>query len=114
MVDKDVIIALLLRQNEQLTHQNQLLIEENQKLRERIARLEKNSSSSSKPSSSDIINPEPPAKNGQKHISSGYLVKCCMQKLSPALTLNSVHYFYFINLIGGEIMEKLLFSLLMV
>ena len=71
MVDKDVIIARLLRQNEQLTHQNQLLIEENQKLRERIARLEKNSSNSSKPPSSDIINPKPPAKNGLKRKRGG-------------------------------------------
>ena len=60
MIDKDVIIAQLLQQNEQLSQQIQLLTEENQKLRERIARLEKNSSNSSKPPSSDIITPQPP------------------------------------------------------
>ena len=66
MVDKDIIIARLLEQNQLLTEQVQLLeakvqllMEENQKLRERIARLEKNSSNSSKPPSSDIINPQP-------------------------------------------------------
>lgn len=57
MTNKDVIIAQLLQQNEQLNQQVQLLTEENQKLRERIARLEKNSSNSSKPPSSDIVNP---------------------------------------------------------
>ena len=66
MTDKDVIIARLLRQNEQLSQQVQLLTEENQKLRERIARLEKNSSNSSKPPSSDIINPKPSGKNSKK------------------------------------------------
>jgi hypothetical protein len=67
MTNKDVIIAQLLRQNEQqskqirlLTEQNQKLSEDNHKLHERIARLEKNSSNSSKPPSSDITNPQPP------------------------------------------------------
>jgi transposase len=64
MTNKDVIIAQLLRQNEQQSEQIRLLTEENQRLRERIARLEKNSSNSSKPPSSDIINPQPP--NTQK------------------------------------------------
>ena len=66
MTNKDVIIAQLLRQNEQQANQIGLLTEqilqlhnENQELRERIARLEKNSSNSSKPPSSDIINPKP-------------------------------------------------------
>ena len=76
MTNKDVIIAQLLRQNEQqaeqircLTEQNQKLTEDNQKLRERIARLEKNSSNSSKPPSSDIINPQPPnAKKKKRRI----------------------------------------------
>jgi len=67
MVDKDVIIAQLLRQNEQQADQIRLLTEENQKLRERIARLEKNSSNSSKPPSSDIINPQPENKKKRKH-----------------------------------------------
>ena len=73
MVDKDIIIARLLRQNEQQADQIRLLTEENQKLRERIARLEKNSSNSSKPPSSDIINPKPPAKNGRKRKRGGQL-----------------------------------------
>jgi len=64
MTNKDVIIAQLLRQNEQQAEQIRMLTEENQRLRERIARLEKNSSNSSKPPSSDIINPQPP--NTQK------------------------------------------------
>ena len=59
MTNKDVIIAQLLRQNEQQAEQIRLLTEENQRLRERIARLEKNSSNSSKPPSSDITNPPP-------------------------------------------------------
>ena len=66
MVDKDLIIAQLLRQNEQQAEQIRLLTEENQKLRERIARLEKNSSNSSKPPSSDIINPQPENKKKKK------------------------------------------------
>jgi len=66
MVDKDVIIAQLLRQNEHQADQIRLLTEENQKLRERIARLEKNSSNSSKPPSSDIINPQPENKKKKK------------------------------------------------
>jgi hypothetical protein len=60
MVDKDLIIAQLLRQNEQLTQQVQMLNAEVQLLKEKIARLEKNSSNSSKPPSSDIVNPKPP------------------------------------------------------
>ncbi len=78
MVDKDLIIAQLLRQNEQLSQQVQLLTEENQqlaednkKLCERIARLEKNSSNSSKPPSSDIVNPNPPAGKGRKRKRGG-------------------------------------------
>jgi transposase len=66
MTNKDVIIARLLRQNEQQADQIRLLTDENQKLRERIARLEKNSSNSSKPPSSDIVNPKPHSKNGRK------------------------------------------------
>ena len=66
MTNKDVIIARLLRQNEQQANQIRLLTEENQKLRERIARLERNSSNSSKPPSSDIINPKQKPKNGRK------------------------------------------------
>jgi transposase len=66
MVNKDVIIAQLLRQNEQQSDQIRLLTEENQHLRERIARLEKNSSNSSKPPSSDIINPQPENKKKKK------------------------------------------------
>jgi len=73
MVDKDVIIARLLHQNEQLTNQVQLLKQENQELRERIVRLERNSSNSSKPPSSDIINPKPPVKNGKKRKRGGQL-----------------------------------------
>jgi len=66
MTNKDVIIALLLRQNEQQADQIRLLTEENLKLRERIARLEKNSSNSSKPPSSDITNPQPENKKKKK------------------------------------------------
>jgi transposase len=73
MVDKDLIIAQLLRQNEQLGQHNHLLqeqvqrlAEENRKLCERIARLEKNSSNSSKPPSSDITNPQPENKKKKK------------------------------------------------
>lgn len=73
MVNKDVIIAQLLRQNEQQAEQIRLLAEENQKLRERIARLERNSSNSSKPPSSDIVNPKPPAKRGRKRKRGGQL-----------------------------------------
>ena len=73
MTNKDVIIARLLRQNEQQADQIRLLTEENQKLRERIARLEKNSSNSSKPPSSDIINPKPPVKNGKKRKRGGQI-----------------------------------------
>jgi len=66
---KDIIIAQLLRQNEQQAEQIRLLTEENQKLRERIARLEKNSSNSSKPPSSDITNPKlPNAKKKKRKI----------------------------------------------
>jgi len=71
MTNKDVIIARLLRQNEQQADQIRLLTDENQKLRERIARLEKNSSNSSKPPSSDIINPKPPSKSGRKRKRGG-------------------------------------------
>ena len=78
MTNKDVIIAQLLRQNEQQTNQIRLLTEqniklhtENQELRERIARLEKNSLNSSKPPSSDIINPKPTLKNGCKRRRGG-------------------------------------------
>ena len=73
MVDKDVVIARLLRQNEQQAYQIRLLTEENQKLRERIARLEKNSSNSSKPPSSDIINPKPTNKKKKKRKRGGQL-----------------------------------------
>ena len=73
MVDKDIVIARLLRQNEQLANQVKLLKEENQKLRERIARLEKNSSNSSKPPSSDIINPKLPNKKKKKRKRGGQL-----------------------------------------
>jgi len=66
MTNKDVIIAQLLRQNQQQAEQIQLLTEENQQLRERIARLEKNSSNSSKPPSSDITNPQPENKKKKK------------------------------------------------
>lgn len=66
MVNKGIIIAQLLRQNEQQAEQIRLLTEENQQLRERIARLEKNSSNSSKPPSSDIINPQPENKKRKK------------------------------------------------
>ena len=66
MINKDVVIVQLLRQNEQLSRQVQLLTEENQQLRERIARLEKNSSNSSKPPSSDITNPQPENKKKKK------------------------------------------------
>ena len=78
MINKDVIIARLLRQNEQqadqirlLTEQNLQLHTENQKLRERIARLEKNSSNSSKPPSSDIINPQPENKKKKRRKKGG-------------------------------------------
>ena len=71
MTNKDVIIARLLRQNEQQADQIRLLIEENKNLRERIARLEKNSSNSSKPPSSDIVNPKAPSKNGRKRKRGG-------------------------------------------
>jgi transposase len=71
MVDKDVIIARLLRQNEQLTHQVQLFTEQVQQLQKKIARLEKNSSNSSKPPSSDIISPKPPAENGRRRKHGG-------------------------------------------
>jgi transposase len=73
MTNKDVIIARLLRQNEQQADQIRLLTDENQKLRERIARLEKNSSNSSKPPSSDIVNPKPHSKNGRKRKRGGQL-----------------------------------------
>jgi len=73
MINKDVIIAQLLRQNKQQADQIRLLTEENQNLRERIARLEKNSSNSSKPPSSDIINPKPQSKNGHKRKRGGQL-----------------------------------------
>ena len=80
MTNKDVIIARLLRQNEQLNQQVQLLTEENKQLRkciqlleDKIARLEKNSSNSSKPPSSDIINPKPSSKNGRKRKRGGQL-----------------------------------------
>lgn len=66
MVDKDLIIAQLLRQNEQQARQIELLTAEIQLLKEKIARLEKNSSNSSKPPSSDIVNPKPPAGKGRK------------------------------------------------
>jgi len=73
MTNKDVIIAQLLQQNEQLNQQVQLLTDEKQQLREhiklleeKIARLEKNSSNSSKPPSSDIINPQPTNKKKKK------------------------------------------------
>jgi NAD+--asparagine ADP-ribosyltransferase len=77
MVNKDVGIAQLLRQNQQqanhiqwltesFENKIQLLTEENQQLRERIARLEKNSSNSSKPPSSDITNPQPENKKKKK------------------------------------------------
>ena len=68
MTNKDIIIAQLLRQNEQQAEQIRLLTEENQKLRERIARLERNSSNSSKPPSSDIINPPPPNTKKKRRI----------------------------------------------
>ena len=71
MVDKDIIIAQLLQQNEQQPEQIRLLTEENQKLRERIARLERNSSNSSKPPSSDIINPRPSSKRNKKRKRGG-------------------------------------------
>ena len=82
MTNKDVIIAQLLRQNEQqanhiqwltesFENKMQLLTAENQELCERIARLEKNSSNSSKPPSSDIINPKPTLKNGRKRRHGG-------------------------------------------
>ena len=73
MVNKDVTIAQLLRQNEQQAEQIRLLTEDNQNLRERIARLEKNSSNSSKPPSSDVINPKPSSKNGRKRRRGGQL-----------------------------------------
>ncbi len=66
MINKDVIITQLLRQNEQQANQIRLLMEEIQKLREKIARLEKNSSNSSKPPSSDITNPQPENKKKKK------------------------------------------------
>jgi transposase len=77
MVNKDTIIARLLRQNQQqanhiqwltesFENKMQLLIEENKQLREKVARLEKNSSNSSKPPSSDIINPQPENKKKKK------------------------------------------------
>ena len=73
MVNKDVIIAQLMEQNQLLAKQLQsfeskiqLLTAENQKLREKIARLEKNSSNSSKPPSSDIINPQSTNKKKKK------------------------------------------------
>ena len=66
MVNKDVIIAQLLRQNKQQAEQIRLLSEEVQQLREKIARLEKNSSNSSKPPSSDITNPQPENKKKKK------------------------------------------------
>ncbi|MBN2455828.1 MAG: IS66 family transposase [Sedimentisphaerales bacterium] len=73
MVDKDIIIARLLQQVEQLNQQVQLLTQENQQLREKIVRLEKNSSNSSKPPSSDIINPKPNPKKGKKKKRGGQL-----------------------------------------
>jgi len=80
MTNKDVIIARLLRKNEQQASQIQLLTEQNlqlhaknQKLRERIVRLEKNSSNSSKPPSSDIINPNPADKKKKKRKRGGQL-----------------------------------------
>jgi len=80
MTNKDVIIAQLLWQNEQLNQQVQLLTEESKQLREhiklleeKISRLKRNSSNSSKPPSSDIINPKPPAKNGRKRKRGGQL-----------------------------------------
>jgi len=73
MVDKDVIIARLLKQNElqaQRIHlqdqQIQFLTTRVQELLEKVARLEKNSSNSSKPPSSDIINPQPENKKKKK------------------------------------------------
>ena len=66
MVNKDTIIAQLLRQNEQQADHIRLLTEQVQQLQEKIARLEKNSSNSSKPPSSDIINPQPENKKKKK------------------------------------------------
>lgn len=73
MLNKDVIIAQLLQQNEQLNQQVQLLTDEKQQLREyikfleeKIARLKKNSSNSPKPPSSDITNPQPTNKKKKK------------------------------------------------
>ena len=66
MVNKDVIIARLLEQNQLLTEHNIQLQQKVQMLEEKIARLEKNSSNSSKPPSSDIINPQPTNKKKTK------------------------------------------------
>ncbi len=68
MVDKDVIIAQLLRQNQLLTEQVQLLEAKVQQLQEKIAKLEKNSSNSSKPTSSEIVNPQPANKKKKRKI----------------------------------------------
>ncbi|MCD4831156.1 MAG: DUF6444 domain-containing protein [Anaerohalosphaeraceae bacterium] len=77
MTNKDVIIAQLLRRDDQQVKQIRLLTEQVQQLQEKIARLEKNSNNSSKPPSSDIINPKPTLKNGRKrrrgHASLGYV-----------------------------------------
>ncbi len=66
MVNKDVIIAQLLEQNQLLAEHNIQLQQKVQMLEEKIARLEKNSSNSSKPPSSDIINPQPTNKKKTK------------------------------------------------
>lgn len=85
MVDKDVIIARLLQQVEQLNQQVQMLTQENQQLREKIARLERNSSNSSKPPSSDIINPKATNKRKKKRKRGGQLghKKCSRQPFTP-------------------------------
>ena len=71
MVDKDILIAHLLRQNELLTEQNTQLRQKVKQLEEKIVRLERNSSNSSKPPSSDIINPKPAPKRGRKRKRGG-------------------------------------------
>ena len=71
MIDKDVLIAQLLEQNQLLAEQVQLLENEVQQLRDKIARLEKNSSNSSKPPSSDIINPRINLKSKRKRKPGG-------------------------------------------
>jgi transposase len=71
MVNKDIIIERLIRQNQLLVEQNTQLQQKVQQLEEKIARLEKNSSNSSKPPSSDIVNPKPSTKNGRKRKRGG-------------------------------------------